>query len=149
MTISGTAQLSGRIRYTPLIPNADWSASSSWLSDVLESLPCSARKEEELVLTADGDVPISFGALPGANLIVVKAVSSVGIPPSPGYPNGVPAAPNPLTVKLTWPGFAAQAVSVDGFMCLFSAGTAYTAMSVARAPGVQTVVHVQLFAIGT
>lgn len=149
MTISGTAQLSGRVRYAPSIPNADWSGNPTWLSDVLESLPCSARRDEECVLTADGDTPVSFGSLPGVNMIVVKVAPNVGIPPSPGYPNGVPATPNPVVVKLTSPAGAAQAVTVDGFLLLLSAGAAYTAMSVARSTGVQTTVHVQLFSSGS
>ena len=142
--ISGTAELSGRIRYAPPVPNSDWSSNPTWLADVLEALPCSGRKEEEYTLTVDGDTTISFGSLSSAALVVVKVSPSAGIPPSPGSPNGVPATPNPVVVKLT--GAAGLAtLGVDGFMILFSVGLPYTAMTVARAAGVQTTVRIQLF----
>lgn len=144
MTIIGTAQLSGRFRYSAPVPNVDSSSNPAWLSDVGEHLVCSGRKEEEYVLTADGDTAVSFGSLAGANLVVVKVAPMLGIPPSPGFPNGVPAAPNPVVVKLTGGAGAAQAITVDGFLFLLSAGVSYTAMSIARAAGVQTVVRVQL-----
>ena len=149
MTISGTAQLSGRIKYAPPVPTADWSSNPVWTTDVLESLACSARKEEEYTLTADGDTAVNFGSLAGANLVVVKVMPNVGIPPSPGFPNGVPAAPSPIVVKLTSAAGAAQAVAVDGFMFVLSAGVAYTALSIARPAGVQVTVRIQLFAVGT
>jgi hypothetical protein len=43
----------------------------------------------------------------------------------------------------------AQAIAIDGFMMLFSQGVPYTALSIARAIGVQTVVRVQLFQFGS
>jgi hypothetical protein len=149
MTISGTVQLAGRIRYAPPVPTSDWSANPSWLSDVLEVMACSGRKEEEYTLAADGDTAVNLGSLSGANLVVVKVMPTVGIPPSPGFPNGVPAAPNPVVVKLTSTAGAAQALVVDGLLFLLSAGTPYTAMTVARSAGVQTVVRVLLFAAGS
>lgn len=148
MTISGTVQLGGRIKYVPPVPNTDWSSNPAWTADVLESLACSARKEEEFTLVADGDTAVSFGSLSGANLVVVKVAPNVGIPPSPGFPNGVPAAPNPVVVKLTSSAGVAPVV-VDGLLFLLSAGTAYTAMTIARQTGVQTVVRVQLFQAGS
>jgi hypothetical protein len=150
MTISGTVQLAGRIRYTSPVPSSDWSANPSWLADVLEVMACSGREEGEYTLTADGDTAVSLGSLSaGANLVVVKVMPTVGIPPSPGFPNGVPAAPNPVVVKLTSTAGAAQALVVDGFLFLLSAGTPYTAVTVARSAGVQTVVRVLLFAAGS
>lgn len=150
MTISGTVQFSGRIRYAAPVPNLDSSANPTWLADVLEQMVCSARKEEEYVLTADGDTAVTFGSLVnGANLVVVKVMPNIGIPPSPGFPNGVPAAPNPIIAKLTSAAGAAQALSIDGFIFLLSAGVPYTALSIARAAGIQTTVRVMLFAFGS
>lgn len=148
MTISGTAELFGRIRYSPPVPNSDWSSNPMWLADVLESLTCSARKEEEYTLVADGDTTVNFGSLTSAALVVVKVAPNFGIPPSPGFPNGVPAAQNPVVVKLTGPAGLAP-LTVDGFVFLLSASVPYTAMTVARATGVQTVVRVQLFQAGS
>lgn len=146
--ITGIAELTGRIRYAPTTANTDWSSNPTWLADVLEALPCSARVETEYTLTADGDTTISFGSLGTAALVIVKVMPTVGIPPSPGFPNGVPAAPNPVVVKLT--GAAGPAtLGVDGFMALLSVGLPYTAMTIARAAGVQTTVRVQLFQAGS
>lgn len=150
MTISGTAQLTGRFRYMPPVPNADGSSNPTWLSDVLEAMACSGRKEEEYTLLADGDTTVNFGSLAaGAHLVVVKVTPNVGIPPSPGFPNGVPAAPNPVVVKLTSLAGAAQAITVDGFLFLLSQTVPYTAMTVARSISVQTTVRVLLFAAGS
>lgn len=148
MSITGTIELFGRIRYAPPVPNSDWSSNSTWIADVLEALACSARKEEEYTLAADGDTAVNFGSLSSAALVVVKVKPNVGIPPTPGFPNGVPAAPNPLVVKLTGTAGLA-ALTVDGFLFLLSAGAPYTAVTIARAAGVQTVVRVQLFQAGT
>lgn len=148
MTISGTVELAGRVRYAPPVPDGDWSSNPTWLADVLESLPCSARKEEEYALAADGDTAVAFGSLSGAALVVVKVAPNVGIPPSPGFPNGILAAPNPVVVQLTGPAGVAR-VTVDGFMFLLSRGVPYTALTVARATGVQTTVRVQLFQAGS
>ncbi len=150
MTISGTAQLSGRFRYMPPVPTTDGSSNPTWVSDVLETMVCSGRKEDEYALTVDGDTAVSFSSFPaGVNLVLVKVVPNIGIPPSPGLPNGVPAAPNPVVVKLTSSVGVAQAIAVDGFLYLQSAGVPYTAMTIARTAGVQTVVRVQLFASGS
>lgn len=148
MTISGTVELSGRVRYAPPVPNVDWSANPTLLADVLEALACSARKEEEYTLTADGDTAINFGSLASASLVIIKVAPNVGIPPSPGFPNGVPAAPNPVVAKLTSAAGLAP-VAVDPFMALFSVGVPYTAMTIARAAGVQTTVRIQLFQAGS
>jgi hypothetical protein len=149
MAISGTVQLSGRVRYAAPVPNLDSSSNPTWLSDLLETLVCSARKEEEFTLITDGDTAINFGSLASAALIVVKVTPNVGIPPTPGSPNGVPATPNPIVVKLTSSAGAAQAIVVDGFLFLLSAGAPYTALSIARAPNVQTAVRIQLFQVGS
>jgi len=149
VTISGTAQLTGRFRYLPPVPNADASANPTWLSDVLEVMACSGRKEEEYTLVADGDTAVSFGSLAGAHLVVVKVAPNTGIPPSPGFPNGVPAAPNPIVVKLTGLAGVAQAITVDGFAFLVSQTAPYTAMTIARAAGVQTTVRILLLAAGS
>lgn len=150
MTITGTVQFSGRLKYAPPIPYLDNSSNPLWLSDVLEQMACSARKEDEYVLTADGDTSVSFSSLPsGANVIVIKVMQNIGLPPSPANPNGVPAQPNPLVVKLTSTAGAAQGIVVDGFMVLFSQSVPYTALSIARAAGVQTTVRVQLFTFGS
>lgn len=148
MTTSGTAEISGRIRYASPAANTDWSANPAWLADVIEALPCSARKAEEYTLTADGDTAVGFGSLASAALVIVKVMPNVGIPPSPGFPNGVPAAPNPLLVKLTGPAGLAP-LTIDGFMWLLSAGAPYTAMTIARQAGVQTTVRIQLFQAAT
>ena len=149
MTISGTAQLAGRFRYTPPVPSADASSNPTWLSDVLEAMACSGRKEEEYTLVVDGDTAVSFGSLAAAHLVVVKVAPNVGIPPSPGFPNGVPAAPNLVTARLTGLAGVAQAITVDGFLFLVSQTGPYTAMTLARTAGVQTTVRVQLFAVGS
>lgn len=149
MSISGIVQLAGRIKYAPPVPNTDWSSNPAWVAEVLEAMPCSARKEEEYTLTADGDTIVNFGSLSGANLVVVKVAPNVGIPPTPGFPNGVPAAPNPVVARLTSAAGAGQSIPVDGFLFLLSVGVPYTALSIARSSGVQTVVRVQLFAVGS
>lgn len=148
MSIIGTVELTGRIRYAPPVPNSDWSSNPTWLADVAESLGCSARKEEEVTLTADGDTSVNFGSLASAALVVVKVAPNGGTPPSPGFPNGVPAAPNPLVVRLT-SALGLATISVDPFVALFSVGVPYTAMTIARAAGVQTTVRVQLFQAGS
>lgn len=148
MSVSGTVQLLGRLRYMPSVPNVDSSANPTWLSDVVEMLACSARKEEEYTLTADGDTAVSFGSLSAVNLVVVKVAPNTGIPPTPGFPNGVPAVPNPVTIRLTSSAGIAPFV-VDPFLFLISAGVPYTAMTIARTAGVQTVVRVQLFTTGS
>ena len=149
MTISGTAQLSGRFRYMPPAPTTDGSSNPTWIDDVLETLACSSRKEDEYTLTADGDTVVDLSSFPGGvNLVKVKVTPNVGIPPSPGFPNGVPAAPNPVVVTLTSVKGVAP-IPIDGFMYLQSAGVPYTAMTIARTAGVQTVVRVQRFASGS
>jgi len=148
--ITGVVKFSGRFGYASPIPYLDNSSNPQWLSDVLEQMPCSARKEDEYVLTADGDTMISFSSLPNrANVLVVKVTPNIGLPPSPANPDGVLAQPNPLTVKLTGGAGSQQGITIDGFMCLFSAGVPYTAMSIARTPGVQSTVRVQLFSFGS
>lgn len=151
MTISGTASLSGRIKYIPPVPNLDSSSNPGWFSDIMEAMACSARKEEEYTLVADGDTNIDFGSLttPGANLIVIKVMPNPGIPPNVLQPNGVPAQPNPIVAKLTSPAGVASPISIDGFMFLLSASVAYTALTIARAIGVQTTVRIQMFAFGS
>lgn len=151
MTIAGTVQLSGRIKYVPPVPNLDSSSNPLWIADVLEQMACSGRKEEEFTLTADGDTVVDLGSLTasGANVIVVKVTPNIGIPPSPGSPNGVAAQPNPIVAKLTSTAGTTQAISIDGFMFLLSASVPYTALSIARSPSVQTVVRIQLFAFGS
>lgn len=148
MSILGTVELSGRIRYAPPVPNLDWSANPTWVSDVLASLPCSARKEEEYTLTADGDMQVNFGSITSASLVVVQVAQNVGIPPTPGFPNGVIAAPNPVVVRLT-SALGLASVAADPLLVLFSGGVPYTAMTIARAAGVQTVVRLQLFQFGS
>lgn len=148
MTILGTVELTGRIRYAPPVPNSDWSSNPTWIADVAEALACSARKEEEYTLTADGDTAVSFGSLSSAALVVIKIAPNSGIPPSPGFPNGVPAAPNPVVAKLTSV-LGVASFSVDPFVFLLSRGVPYTALTVARAAGVQTTVRVQLFQAGS
>lgn len=149
MTISGVVQLSGRLRYAAPVPNIDSSSNPTQLSDLLEDMACSGVEGGVYTLTADGDTTIGLGSLSGVNVLVVKVTPNVGIPPSPGLPNGVPAAPNPVTVKLTGGAGAAQAITVDGFMVLFSATIPYTAITVARTSGVQTTLRVQLFQFGS
>lgn len=150
MTITGTVQFSGRLQYAAPAPYLDASLNPQWLSDVLEQMACSARKEDEYVLTANGDTAISFGSLPnGANVIVLKVTPNIGLPPSPANPDGVPAQPNPIVVKLTSAAGSTQAIAVDGFMILFSASVPYTALSIARATGIQTTVRIQLFTVGS
>ena len=149
MTISGTVQLSGRIKYVSPIPNVDSSSNPAWVSDVIESMSCSSRVELEYTLVVDGDTAVSFGPLTSVNLIIVKVMPNTGIPPTPGFPNGVPAALNPITVKLTGGAGAAQAITVDPFQFLQSTSVPYTSMSIARAPSVQTTVRIQLFAFGS
>lgn len=148
MAISGTVELFGRIRYWPPVPNSDWSSNPTWLADVLESLPCSARKEEEYTLAADGDTAVGFGSLSSAALVVLKVAPSAGVAPSPGFPNGVLAMPNPVTARLT-SALGLASVSVDPFMFLLSRGAPYTALTVARAAGVQTTIRIQLFQAGS
>jgi hypothetical protein len=148
VAFSGTVELFGRIKYAPPVPNSDWSSNPTWISDVLEALPCSGRKEEEYTLTTDGDTTVNFGSLVSAALVIIKVVPNTGISPSPGFPNGVPATLNPVVVKLTGPAGLAP-LTVDGFMFLLSVGVPYTAMSVARQAGVQTTVRIQLFAART
>jgi hypothetical protein len=149
MSIIGTVQLSGRIKYVPPVPSLDSSMNPSWFADVLEQLPCSARKEEEYTLIADGDTVVPFSSLTSASVIIIKVMPNVGISPSPGFPIGMPAMPNPITVKLTSAVGIAQALAIDGFMMLLSQGVPYTALTIARAIGVQTVVRVQLFQFGS
>ncbi len=148
MTISGTVQLSGRVRYAAPVPNVDSSMNPTWLSDVVENMACSGRTEQEYTLAADGDVVVSFGGLVSASWVSVKVMPNVGIPPTPGFPNGVPAAQNPLVVRLT-SALGVASFSVDPFLTLVSMNAPYTAMSIARAPGVQTTVRIQLFAFGS
>lgn len=141
-------QLSGRLSSVPPTSYLDDSDNPSWIADILERLPCSARSSEVYTLTADGDTPISFGALPnGVNVVVVKVMPNVGIPPSPLAPAGIPAVPNPLTVKLTST-LGVAPIPVDGFMFLRSDNIPFTAMTIARTAGVQTTARVQLFAVG-
>ena len=150
MTISGIVKLSGRIQYAPPVPNLDSSFNPMWLADVLEQMACSGRKEEEYTLTVDGDTVVDFGSLVnGANMIVLKVMPNIGIPPSPGFPNGIPAAQSPIVAKLTSPAGAAAGVSVDGFLCILSQNIPYTALTIARPTGVQVTVRVQLFALGS
>lgn len=150
MTITGVVQFSGRFKYAAPVPFLDTSANAQWLSDVLEQMPCSTRKEDDYVLTADGDTAISFGSLPnGVDVFTIKVMPNIGLPPSPANPDGVPAQPNPIVVKLTGGAGISQGITVGGFICLFSQGVPYTAMSIARQPGVQTTVRVQLFAFGS
>jgi hypothetical protein len=148
--ISGTVQFSGRVKYTPPATTLDSSSNPTWLSDVLEQLACSARKEDEYTLTIDGDTAISLSALPnGVNMSIIKVTPNIGLPPSPANPDGVPAQPNPVTVKLTSAAGSAQGIAIDGFMVLLSQSVPYTAMSIARPTGVQTTVRVQLFSLGS
>lgn len=150
MTISGTAQFSGRLQYAAPVPNLDSSSNPLWLSDVLEQMVCSGRVEQDYTLTADGDTAVNFSSLPnGFNMIVLKVTPNIGLPPTPANPDGVPAAPNPLLVKLTSGAGTSQGIVVDGFLLLVSAGSPYTALSLARQAGVQTNVRVQLFAFGS
>jgi hypothetical protein len=144
----GTVQLSGRVRFAPPAPAVDGSSNPTLLSDIIEDMACSGSTSGTYTLVADGDTSVSFGGISSAGLVVVKVTPNVGIPPSPGFPNGVPAAPNPVVVKLTSAAGTAQAISVDGFMLLLSSGVPYTAVSLARTPSVQTVVRIQLFAPG-
>lgn len=147
MSILGTVELVGRIRYTPPVPNLDWSMNPTWLADVAASLTCSARKEEEYTLVADGDMQVSFGSVSSASLVVVQVAQNVGIPPSPGFPNGVLAAPNPVVVRLT-SALGLASLTADPLLISFSGGVPYTAMTIARAAGVQTTVRLQLFQFG-
>lgn len=149
MAISGSVQFSGRLRYAAPVPNVDSSANPTILSDVLETLVCSAVEVGVYTLVADGDTVVSLGSLSSFGAWAVKVTPNVGIPPSPGFPNGVPAAPNPVVVKLTGPAGASQAIGVDGFAFVLATSVPYTAMSIVRAPGIQTVVRVQLFAPGS
>ena len=152
MSISGTVQFSGQLKYAPPVGcSTDFSMNPQWLADVIEQMACSGRKEEEYTLTVDGDTVVNFGSLlaAGANVVIIKVQPNIGIPPSPGFPTGVPAAPAPITAKLTSSLGAAQAIAVDGFLCLFSQNIPYTALSIARATGVQTTVRVLLFAFGS
>lgn len=149
MAITGTVQLSGRLKYAPPVPSLDASVNPTQGADVLESMVCSGEEGGTYVLAADADVPVSLGALAGVGAFAIKVTPNVGIPPSPGFPNGVPAAPNPVTIKLTGAGGAAQAITIDGFIMLFSASVPYTAIALRRAPGVQTTVRVRLFAFGS
>jgi hypothetical protein len=150
MTISGTIQFSGRFKYALPVPSLDSSANAFWIADVLEQMPCSARSEQDFVLTADGDTALSFGALPnGANVVAIKVMPNVGLPPSSANPAGVPAALNPIIAKLTSGVGTASPISIDGYMLLFSQNVPYTAVTIARTPGVQTVVRCQLFAFGS
>lgn len=151
MSITGIVQFSGRLKYTPPVPSLDSSANPTWLADVLEQMACSGRKEEEYTLTADGDTVVNFGSLAavGANVLVIKITPNIGIPPSPGFPVGVPAAPGPIIAKFTSAAGAASGIAIDGFMCLFSQTIPYTALTIARPTGVQVTVRVLLLAFGS
>lgn len=152
MSIAGTVQFSGQLKYTtPAGCSTDTSANPQWLADVIEQMACSGRKEEEYTLVADGDTVVDFGSLTtsGVNVFIIKIKPNVGIPPSPGFPLGQPASPAPITAKLTSPAGAAQAIIIDGFLVLFSQNIPYTALSIARTPGIQTVVRVLMFAFGS
>lgn len=149
MTISGIVKLSGRLQYDPPVPYLDTSLNPSILADVLEQMACSGKKDEEYTLSTDGDVAVPFGSLSDANLIVIKVKPNIGLPPTSANPNGVPAAQSPITVKLTSAAGVASAIAVDGFLILLSQNVPYTALSIARPAGVEVVVRVQLFALGT
>jgi hypothetical protein len=150
MTISGTVQFSGRFKYSEPVPYLDSSSNPFWISDVLEQMACSARKEDEYTLVADGDTAISFGSLPfGANVIIIKVMPNLGLPPTPGNPAGTLAVANPIIAKLTSAAGAASPIAIDGFLFLMSQSVPYTALSIARTPTVQTTVRVQLFSVGS
>lgn len=150
MSIEGTATLSGRLNYKPPATTLDSSSNPAWQDDIFEQMSCSSKKEDDYVLTADGDTAVNLSSMPnGFNAIKIKVTPNVGIPPSPGNPNGVPAQPNPITVKLTSAAGVAQAIPCDGFLYLISQGVPFTALSIARATGVQTKVRVTLFAVGS
>lgn len=150
MTIEGTMSLSGRAKYTPLVPSTDSSGNPAWFADVLEQMSCSQKKEDDYTLTADGDTVVNLGSLPnGFNAVMIKVKPNVGQPPSPGFPNGIPAVPSPVTAKLTSAVGTAQAASVDPFLYLVSQTVPYTALSLARPNGVQVTVRVTMFAIGS
>lgn len=148
--ISGTVQFSGRFKYAAPVPYLDTSSNAAWIADVAEQMPCSGRVEQDYTLGADGDINIDFSSLPaGFNAVMLKVTPNIGLPPTPGNPDGVPARYNPVTVKLTGAGGTAQGFTVDGFLFLLSQTVPYTALTVARVPGVQTTVRVQLFAFGS
>lgn len=151
MAISGTVQLIGRLRFAPPASSTDGSANPTWISEIVEILACGAQESGTYTLTSDGDTPISLGALSGVgfNLVTVKVMPNVGIPPSPGFPLGVLASPNPVVVKLTGGAGGSQAITVDPYVFLQSSGVPYTSLTIARATGVQTTVRVQLFASGS
>ncbi len=137
MSISGVVEFSGRLKYTPPVPSLDSSVNPTWLADVLEQMGCSARKEEEYKLTVDGDTSVDFGSLAssGANVVILKVSCC---PPN-----------TPIVAKLSSSAGAAQAVSVDGFLCVFSRSVPYTALTIARPPGVEVTVRAMLFAVGS
>lgn len=150
MPVLGTVVFTGRIKYAPPVPTLDSSMNPQWLGDVLEQMPISQRQEYEPTLTSDGATTVDLAVFPaGANVLVVKVSPQIGCPPTPSFPSGISPAPSPITVQLTGNAGTLQSFTVDGLLVLFSATYAYTAMTIARATGVQTTVRIQAFAIGS
>ncbi len=92
---------------------------------LVESLLLKGKQASRYDLTVDGAQTVSLGGLSQAHVIVLESTSRV-------------------VVRLTSAEGATQAIPVDGLLVLMSESEAFTAIDLARAAGVETIVQVFL-----
>lgn len=94
------------------------------LSSIVEEAVSLANKAVgRYDLTSDAEQSVNLGGLSGVNVLVVKATGGK------------------VKVKLTSADGSAQAVPVDGFAILISRSVPFTAMSLTRVAGTETIVN--------
>lgn len=94
-------------------------------TEIDERCALSKKMVQTIELDADGVVAVAFGDLSGANVVVLKADGQV-------------------VARFTSVAGATQALVVNGYLVLQSLRSAFTALDLSRAPGVNTTCKVFL-----
>ena len=114
-------KLNGEYSTKPLTGNP--SGEPNLVAPILEQMSLQNKAIGDLCLDADGQVAVPLGTVVNANVVIVKTVGGK------------------VTLRATSADGALQAIPIDPFGVIISASVPFTALTVERVAGVETIVN--------
>jgi hypothetical protein len=112
--------------YTTTLLSGNASGLANITTPIFEQLTLAEKSLSQYDLTTNTPVTVPFGGLTGAHVVVITVTSGQ------------------LTATLTSTAGASQVIPVDTLAILISQTTPYTALTLTRASGIETIVEVFL-----
>jgi hypothetical protein len=115
-------RLQGSYELVPL--SAPASFAQSVVAPITEAKTLADKASTDIVLSADAPVPIPFGSLPSANVVILKSTGGK------------------VTARLTSADGSAQSIPFDTYFILMSDSVPITAIDLTRVAGIPTTVRI-------